>query len=159
MVKPRGTTLRSGQLAKATKVSADTIRHYERIGILPKAPRSEAGYRMYPEDAIERVAIVQRALGVGFTLSELSEIFKSRDHGGAPCQSVFELAQGKAVKIAFDIAALKRTEKYLKALVKDWEVRMKKAGKGRKAHLLQSLPDVEKHSAMKRKINFARKRS
>jgi MerR family mercuric resistance operon transcriptional regulator len=155
----RGITLRSGELAKAAKVSADTIRHYERIGILPKAPRSESGYRLYPEDAIERVTIVQRALGIGFTLSELSDIFKSRDHGGTPCQSVFDLTQGKLTKIGSDIVALKRTEKYLKTLLKDWKVRMKKVGKGQKAHLLQSLPDVGKQSATKRSTNFRRTQS
>ena len=60
--------LRSGCLAKAAGVSPDTIRHYERIGVLPRASRTEAGYRVYPASAVERVLVVQRALRIGFTL-------------------------------------------------------------------------------------------
>ena len=113
MVK-RGDALRSGELAKAAGVSADTIRHYETIGVLPKALRTESGYRMYPQSAVERVLVVRRALRIGFTLSELSEVLKARDAGGAPCHRVYELAQSKLKGIAADIVALKKTESYLK---------------------------------------------
>ena len=106
MVQRSDTTLHSGELAKATGVSADTIRHYEKIGVLPKALRSAAGYRVYPESAVERVHVVQRALRIGFTLSELAEVLKARDAGGAPCQRVFELALQKLAGIKTDIAAL-----------------------------------------------------
>jgi len=83
MVKRDGAvTLRSGGLAKATGVSPDTIRHYEKIGVLPKASRTEAGYRLYPGSAVERVFVVQRGLRLGFTLAELAEVLKARDAGG-----------------------------------------------------------------------------
>jgi len=79
MVKRDGAvTLRSGGLAKATGVSPDTIRHYEKIGVLPKASRTEAGYRLYPGSAVERVFVVQRGLRLGFTLAELAEVLKAR---------------------------------------------------------------------------------
>jgi DNA-binding transcriptional MerR regulator len=87
--------LRTGSLAKATGVSPDSIRHYEKIGVLPKALRTEAGYRIYPESAIERVLVVQRALRIGFTLSELSDVLRTRDAGGAPCRRVYEIAREK----------------------------------------------------------------
>jgi hypothetical protein len=80
-------TLRSVALAKATGVSPDTIRHYERIGVLPRASRTEPGYRIYPLSAVERVLVVQRALRIGFTLAELDEAmgFSSRqDHSSFP---------------------------------------------------------------------------
>jgi MerR family transcriptional regulator, copper efflux regulator len=135
-------------------LSPDTIRHYEKLGVIPKASRSEAGYRLYPESAVERVLVVQRALRIGFTLAELAEVLKTRDAGGAPCQRVFELAQSKLVGIDEDIAALKRTRRYLAKVLAEWDTRMKKAG-GQKAHLLQSLTDaVEKAN----KPNFRRRR-
>jgi DNA-binding transcriptional MerR regulator len=112
-------TFHSGELARATGVSADTIRYYERIGVLPKAVRSTSGYRIYPQSAVERVLVVQRALRIGFTLQELADIFKTRDTGGTPCQRVFELAQEKLTSIATDIAALKKTERYLKKVLTD----------------------------------------
>jgi DNA-binding transcriptional MerR regulator len=134
-----GRKLRSGSLAKVTGVSPDTIRHYEKIGVLPKAARTETGYRVYPESAVERVLVVQRALRIGFTLSELSEVLKSRDAGGAPCRRVYEIAHAKLVGIKDDIKALRRTEKYLTQVLADWEQKMAKAGPGQKSHLLHSL--------------------
>src|SRR5579872_3180748 len=55
MVQRSEATFHCGELARATGVSADTIRHYERIGVLPKAVRSPSGYRIYPKSAVERV--------------------------------------------------------------------------------------------------------
>lgn len=87
------TSLHSDELAKAAGVNADTIWHFEHVGILPKAERRASGYRVYDKSALERVHVVQRALRIGFTLTELADIFKTRDVGGAPCRGVFELAQ------------------------------------------------------------------
>lgn len=146
MVQKSNATFYSGELAKATGVSADTIRHYEKIGVLPKAVRTASGYRVYPASAVERVRVVQRALRIGFTLAELSEVFKTRDAGGAPCQRVFELAQQRLVGVRTDIAALQRTERSLKRVLTDWKNRIQRAGKGQTAHLLHSLTDVSKSS-------------
>jgi len=137
-----GKTLRSGTLAKATGMSPDTIRHYERIGILPKALRTDSGYRVYPEDAIERVRVVQRALRIGFTLAELSDILRARDAGGAPCHQVYELTEEKLIAVQKDLKILRKTEKDLKKLLADWKVRIRKAGPGQKSHLLTTLTDV-----------------
>jgi len=134
-------TFRSGELGKATGVSADTIRHYERIGVLPKAVRNASGYRVYPAIAVNRVLTVQRALRIGFTLAELADIFKTRDAGGTPCRRVFELAETKLTEIENDIAALTKTRRRMVKILADWKTRIKKSG-GEKAHLLQSLTDV-----------------
>lgn len=138
--------LRSGALAKAAGVSPDTIRHYERIGVLPRAPRTESGYRVYPASAVERILVVQRALRIGFTLAELAEMLKARDAGGAPCHRVHQLAQEKLKGIKADIEALKRTERYLKQVLSDWEQRIQRAGPGQKLHLLYSLGEELKNS-------------
>jgi DNA-binding transcriptional MerR regulator len=132
-------TLRSGSLAKAAAVSPDTIRHYEKIGVLPRALRTQSGYRVYPASAVERVLVVQRALRIGFTLAELAEVLKARDVGGAPCRRVYHLAQEKLKGIQADIEALKRTERYLKKVLSDWESRMRQATPGQKSLLLHSL--------------------
>jgi DNA-binding transcriptional MerR regulator len=147
MVRENASGLLCGEVAKAAGVSADTVRHYEKIGVLPKAHRSPSGYRIYPQSAVERVAVVQRALRIGFTLAELSEVLKARDAGGAPCRRVFELAQMKLRGIVADIAALKQTERYLKKVLTDWEQQIQRAGKGERMHLLHSLTDVLKNSS------------
>jgi len=148
MVHNRGSkTLYSGALAKATAVSPDTIRHYEKIGVLPRASRTESGYRVYPARAVERVLVVQRALRIGFTLAELAEVLKARDAGGAPCRRVYQLAQEKLKGIEADIEALKGTQRYVKKVLSDWEQRIQSAGPGQKSHLLHSLTDAIKNSA------------
>jgi DNA-binding transcriptional MerR regulator len=148
--------LRSGALAKATGLSPDTIRYYEKIGVLPRASRTESGYRIYPAGAVERVLVVQRALRIGFTLAELSEVLKARDAGGAPCKRVYALALEKLDGIAADIEALKRTHRYMKKILADWEQRIEGAGPGQKSHLLYSLTEAVKN--VERTNDFRRKR-
>jgi DNA-binding transcriptional MerR regulator len=139
-------TLRSGALAKAAKVSPDTIRYYEKLGILPRALRTDAGYRVYPASAVERVLVVQRALRIGFTLTELAEVLRARDTGAAPCRHVFELAQEKLKTIAADIEAMKRTERSLRKVLSDWQLRIRHAAPGQKLHLLHSLTEALQES-------------
>ena len=150
--------LRSGTLAKAAGVSPDTIRHYEKIGVLPRASRTESGYRVYPASAVERVLVVQRALRIGFTLAELAEVLNARDAGGAPCQRVYQLAREKLKGIADDIAVLKRIERSLKKVLSDWKQRIDRAGPGQKSHLLYSLSEALNASGAPAN-QFRRKRS
>ena len=140
--------LRSGALAKATGVSPDTIRHYEKIGVLPRASRTDSGYRVFPASAVGRVLVVQRAVRIGFTLAELAEVLKARDAGGAPCRRVYQLAQEKLKGIEADIQALQRTGRYIKKVLSDWENRIQRTAPGEKSHLLHSLTDaLEKSGA------------
>ena len=140
MVQSSGSkTLHSGALAKATGVSPDTIRYYEKIGVLPRASRTESGYRVYPASAAERVLVVQRALRIGFTLAELAEVLKARDAGGAPCGRVYQLAQQKLKGIEADIEALQLTRRYMRKVLADWKQRTQGASPGQKSHLLYSL--------------------
>jgi len=158
MLKPRtGTGFRSGSLAKAAGASADTIRHYERIGVLPRAARTSSGYRIYPESALERVRVIQSALRIGFSLAELADVLKTRDAGGAPCGRVYEMAQQKLRQVAMDIQTLRRTEKYLKQVLSDWEERMRRSSGGR-SELLHSLPDgVNPHGGKAPEVGTHRK--
>src|SRR5437016_4172163 len=129
-------TFSSGAVAKASGVSPDTIRHYERIGVLPRASRTTSGYRVYPAKAVERVLVVQRALRIGFTLAELAEVLKARDAGGAPCRRVYQLAQERLKGIEADIEALKLTRRYVRKVLADWERRTQSVGPGQQSHLL-----------------------
>jgi DNA-binding transcriptional MerR regulator len=140
-------TFHSGSLAKVTGVSPDTIRHYERIGVLPRASRTDSGYRVYPASAVERVLVVQRALRIGFTLAELAEVLKARDAGRVPCHRVYQLAQEKLKGIEADIEALKITKRYVKNVLTDWEQRIQTAGPGQKSHLLSSLTEAVKNAS------------
>ena len=146
MVQRSPKVLRSGDLAKAAGVSTDTIRHYEKIGVLPVASRTESGYRVFPAHALQRVLVVQRSMRIGFTLAELAKVLKAKDAGGTPCRRVHELAQEKLKGMAADIRDLKRTERHLKSVLKDWEQKMKGARQGQQVHLLYSLSEALKHT-------------
>src|SRR3990172_10229532 len=89
---------RVGQLARAAGVSTDTIRHYERKGAL-RAGRSDNGYREYPEESLERVKMVRQAMAIGFTLDELSAVFRVFDSGGVSCPHVPGLAANKLAEV------------------------------------------------------------
>ncbi len=134
-------SLRSGELARLTGVSADTLRHYERLGILQTAQRTNAGYRMFPASAVERVELAQRALHLGFSLNELAEILRNRDNGGIPCHRVLKLTEEKLHLLAQRIEELQQTQKYMRQLVRDWRRKLKHIQPGSKAMLLQSLVD------------------
>ena len=132
-------TLRSGELAHLTGVSSDTIRHYERLGILPESPRTPSGYRIYSRAAVDRVRLVQQALRLGFTLSELSEILQTLDRGGVPCQRVLGLTEKKLRSLDQEIQELRRTQRYMRQLVRQWRVQMAHTAPGGKAMLLHTL--------------------
>jgi DNA-binding transcriptional MerR regulator len=80
------TSLPIGEIARRAGVSAATLRHYERKGLLRPAARTESGYRQFPKDALERLHMIQCALAVGFTIDELSRVLRKRDAGEAPCR-------------------------------------------------------------------------
>ena len=68
--------LRSGELAKQAGVNVETLRVYERKGILPQPPRRASGYREYPPDAVDRIRFIKRAQELGFTLKEIKELLE-----------------------------------------------------------------------------------
>src|SRR4029078_7507815 len=91
--------LLAGELARLAGVSSDTLRHYERKGVLPKPLRLSNGYRKYPANSLDRVRLIRRALDVGFTLAELARFMKARDRGQAPCREVRALAAEKLAEL------------------------------------------------------------
>lgn len=133
-------TYAPSELGRLTGLSPDSIRHYERVGILRKAARTAAGYRRYTDDDLERVRLVQSALQIGFTLRELAEVFRVHDAGGAPCQHVFKLTRQKLDDVVSQIAELRRTERYMRQVLRNWATLLAKAGPRNRALLLRSLP-------------------
>lgn len=133
------TYLRAGELARAVGVSADTLHHYERKGVLAPSRRSANGYREYPLEAVARVRLVRRALGIGFTLDELAQIFRARDRGGVPCREVRALAASKLAGVEERLRELVSVREELRAVVGEWDARLAKTPAGARAGLLESL--------------------
>jgi MerR family transcriptional regulator, copper efflux regulator len=131
--------LRSGALARASGVSSDTLRYYERRGLLPRPPRDPSGYRRYPPEAVQRVIVIQRALDAGFSLAELSRILKQRDAGGAPCREVFAIAVARLQDLDDRIATLIDLRDRLGKLMPDWRRTLDATPAGARARLLEAL--------------------
>jgi MerR family transcriptional regulator, copper efflux regulator len=134
--------MRSGTLARQTKISVDTLRHYERIGLLAAPPRTLGGYREYPAPALQRVILIQRALSLGFSLIELRDILRERDKGGAPCRRVATLARVKLTQLDAQMRELQALRRRMAGIIRDWDARLAKIPKGHQARLLEGLQDT-----------------
>jgi Hg(II)-responsive transcriptional regulator len=93
------TALRTGDLARLAKVNVETLRFYERQGLLPVPPRRASGYREYPPEAVELVRFIRRAQELGFTLREIKELLTLREVPRATCGDVVVLARRKVAEI------------------------------------------------------------
>ena len=101
-----------GQLSRATGVAIDTIRFYERIGLLPAPRRTAAGYRMYSAADRQRLEFIRRAQELGFSLQEIGSLLKLSQRGGSVALAR-ELAAGKLAEIRRKLVELERLRKAL----------------------------------------------
>jgi MerR family transcriptional regulator, copper efflux regulator len=141
-------SLRSSELARLVGVSTDTLRYYERHRLLPPVPRAVNGYRCYPPQAVERVALIRRALGLGFSVEELARILKARDSGSPPCQTVRALAVEKLTQVEQQMRDLTRFRKELRTVLRDWDQRLAKRD-GRPARLLEVMTAAPRRPKLK----------
>jgi DNA-binding transcriptional MerR regulator len=130
----------AGELASAAGVSTDTLRHYERKGVIGRPLRGANGYRQYPPATLNRVRLVRRALCIGFTLNELTAILKLRERGGTPCREVRGLAGEKLASMEERLRGLMGLRDELRATLKEWDARLARTSKGNRAGLLETLP-------------------
>ena len=135
------------EAARTTGVSASTLRHYERLGLLPGVIRTGAGYRRYSTKLLERVLLIQRALVIGFSLGDVRKVLAVRESGGAPCRNVRALVAARLETLTRQIDEMEKLRKELKALLADWDKRLAQTPSGQRAHLLESLasrPEVNR---------------
>ncbi len=129
-----------GTLARLVGVSPDSIRHYERIGILPKAARSRAGYRLWPRRDVEYMKWVGPARRAGFTLRELARVFQMYRTGVAPCDTVRGLLEQKLRELDAEIAQLLQFRQELSRAHRAWQERH--SSRGEFVHLLDDLHEL-----------------
>ena len=95
-----------------------TIRYYERIGILPKAGRTESGYRIYSDETIKRLEFILKAKSLSLKLNEIKEILLLHERGEAPCECTKEFIRKKITEIEDKIINLTELKERLAALLK-----------------------------------------
>lgn len=104
-----------GELAKRTTLTVDAIRFYERRHLLPKAPRTAGGFRLYRTEDIERLRFIRQMHGLGFSLREIGELIDLRTRKVDACESVRELLEHKVADIRAKLDELQRLESELLA--------------------------------------------
>ena len=130
-----------GDVARACGVSVDTIRHYEKKGVISGVVRDGSGYRRYPPDVPARVRGIRRAIALGFTLDDLARIFRKRAAGKAPCREVRNLAAEKLKDVEEQIAELIALRAALQETIRGWDDRLASATDGTFVNLLTALAE------------------
>ncbi len=106
-----------GSLAKQTGTNIETIRYYERIGLLPAPARSAGGYRLYQTDHAKRLSFVRRARALGFSIEEVRTLLRLADERRRPCAEVRVVADVHLKDVRAKIADLRAMERVLKETV------------------------------------------
>lgn len=107
-----------GILSERSGVNIETIRYYERVGLLPKPQRSAAGYRLYRTADSDRLCFIRRARDLGFSLDEVRRLLDLADQKSRSCRRVHDIAVEHLAEVRAKIDDLRRMERVLATLVK-----------------------------------------
>jgi MerR family copper efflux transcriptional regulator len=111
-------SLTIGHLAREAGINLETVRYYERQGLLPKPPRSAFGYRLFPSEAARRLRFIQRAKELGFSLREIQELLSLRVSPTTKSAEIRARAEAEIADIEAKIRSLERMKKTLRNLTK-----------------------------------------
>jgi len=136
--KPGNAGMTIGRLAEETGVHFETIRYYQRLGLMPKPPRPRGSVRRYASDAVERLRFIRRAQGLGFSLDEVKLLLDLAT--GEHCAETRTLAQRKLRTVEDKIAELRRIQAALQKLIRA-------CGSGSRGH---GCPIIENLSSARR---------
>jgi DNA-binding transcriptional MerR regulator len=106
-----------GKVAERAQVSADSIRFYEREGLIRPATKSESGYRLYTDEAIRRIEFIKHAQQCGFSLAEIRELLELRATDKACCDDIYRVSVEKKLQLEHKIKALTTMSKALSRLI------------------------------------------
>jgi Cu(I)-responsive transcriptional regulator len=112
-----GAGLNIGDLGKATGTKVETIRYYERIGLLPKPARTAGNYRVYGEDALGWLSFIRRARDLGFTIEQVRELMALSHQGERSCAAVDAIARTHLNEVKRKLGDLRALERELTALI------------------------------------------
>jgi DNA-binding transcriptional MerR regulator len=137
-----GATFGIGEAARRAGISPDLIRYYERVGLLPKAPRTAGGFRYYSDETVVRLLFVRNAIRFGFTSKELAGFLKARDNGRPPCQSVRAAGQRLLTEMDAQLARLQEARAAMADTLAAWDSHLARTPAGTAAHLLTMVPNA-----------------
>ncbi|HEX5326478.1 MAG TPA: helix-turn-helix domain-containing protein [Acetobacteraceae bacterium] len=112
-----GTRLRIGQLARATATKVETIRYYERVGLLPAPVRTGGNYRSYDRAHLARLSFIRRSRDLGFSLEAVRELLRLSERTDQPCDEVDRIGRGHLAKVERKIADLSALRHELNGII------------------------------------------
>ena len=107
-----------GELAKAANTKVETVRYYERIGLMPVPRRSEGNYRKYDSGHVERLGFIRRSRALGFSLDQVRALLSLADDRNRSCAAVDEIAREHLAEVNHKVADLKVLRRELDALLR-----------------------------------------
>lgn len=135
--------MRSGEIAARAGVNPQTLRYYERRGILPEPSRRPSGYRAYGDEVVDVVRFIKRAQALGFTLDEVEALLGLAAGGPASCETAKALATAKVAELDTRIAALTGMRAALRQLIETCD----EPPRSRSCPLIASLQPTGAHDA------------
>ena len=128
-----------GRVAGLSGVSADTIRYYERLSLLPKPGRTPSGYRQYTPAVVNRLALIRNAQRFGFSLRAIAAFLRVREAGGKPCHDVRAAAQRMLEAVDGQITELIATRAQMRRTIRRWDRTLAATPADRQARLLDTI--------------------
>ena len=111
--------MKIGQVSAASGCQIETIRYYERIGLLKAPSRTDAGYRHYTDADVDRLRFVTRGRALGFSLEEIASLLRLAEEDGLSCEDVDRLARAHLVDVQKRVADLQRIQAELVRTIRD----------------------------------------
>ena len=114
-------TLKIGEVAKASGVGIETLRFYEKSGLLDQPSRTDSGYRLYDTEVLDRLDFIKRAQILGFSLDEIKRVIADRRAGQSPCAEVREIVRSRLADLDERMREMKRYRKELASALTEWD--------------------------------------
>ena len=109
------------QFSKAAQITPDAVRHYVRIGLLKPSDIANNGYKLFNEDDVQKAVFIRRAKELGFTLSDIREIFDHSSDGRSPCPAVRDMIQHRICENKERLEELNRLQKRMESALNKWK--------------------------------------
>jgi DNA-binding transcriptional MerR regulator len=122
-------THKIGAVARRAEIGVETLRYYERLGLLGSPRRTESGYRLYTDAIFVRLDFIRKAQAMGFTLEEIARIIQESEKGQSPCAEVRRIARRKLDELDRRLKQLRQYRNELAQTLADWETKGSAAGK------------------------------
>lgn len=121
VVSESSAALKIGEVARLSGIGIETLRFYERSGLLGRPGRTESGYRLYHREVLERLDFIKRAQILGFSLDEIKQIIAEKQAGESPCEAVRDIVRTRLQELDEHMREMRRYRNELAATLAEWD--------------------------------------